>query len=428
MTKGNGEPNPDADPEVSAASERPLSDEDKAMLAVMGASVDVPTTVDWTWGEREGRRMAGLLLKRTYTLVDGRLELDEAAQETLSQGEIGYFDDEKSVRLAPPLFVNDYYAARLRTDVVVQGFAYAPRPNTRKLTARLRFGKHEREIVVFGTRRGEYDRGGRPRFSEPQPFDEAPLRYDFAYGGVDMIALARKLGYPEPGAEVEVPAETEFHYPRNPCGLGYLIELDRDSFDGLVIPRLEHPFDPLTPERLAVGAPDRWLRGPLPAAWDWQSQTWFPRAAYFGMAPDFARDGTVPAEVERGWAPRDILDIPMIFHKPEGPLRVDFAQGASAGMSFTDVAPDELFVLENLHPKESTLSMRLPGEVPQVKVAFESGTFTDLVPRLLSVVLRPDQGEVVTVWCALAEVGREYQAIELYNMDVEIRWARGGAK
>jgi hypothetical protein len=311
--------------------------------------------------------------------------------------------------------------------VVIQGFAYASRPGTTKLTASARFGKHEREIVVFGERRGEFDRAGKPRFTEPNPFEMMPIRYDFAYGGVDMVALARSLGYPDPDAEVTLPRETEFHYPRNPCGFGYLMQLDWEAFTGLRIPHLEHPFDPLTPERLAVGKPDRWLRGPLPAAWDWQSELWFPRCAYLGSAPVFARDGAVPAEVQRGWAPRDILDIPPIFHNLDGTLRLEYAQAASPGMS-VDLAPDEVFEFKNLHPVESALSIALPGDVPHVKVAFQKETYTDLEPRLLSVVLRPDRGEVVMVWRALGEVDRDLERLEMMSLRSEIQWVRGGEK
>ncbi|MFO0759235.1 MAG: DUF2169 domain-containing protein [Byssovorax sp.] len=416
---------PDPDPEVLAYLSRPEHADKMREVMVRAASSDMPVTVDWTKGEREGKRVAGVVLKRTYRLHKGRFELSSEGQEALIRGELGYFDDSKSVRLAPPIFVNDYYAARRKTDVVIQGFAFAPSPATRHLTATVRFGKHERSIEVYGARRGEYDAGKKPRFSEPEPFEMIPIRYDLAYGGVDMVALARKLGYPDPDAEVAIPEETEFHYPRNPCGLGYLMELDWESFMGLRLPHLEHPFDPLTPERLAVGAPGRWLRGSLPAAWDWQSESWFPRAAYLGMAPLFDDDGTVPAEVQKGWAARDILEIPMIFHDLDGTPRREYSQAASPGMSFTDLSPREHFEIKNMHPKEARLAFDLPGDVPKVTVAFQRDTFTELESRLCSVVIRPDREELVATWSALAEVDRDYEKLELMSMRSEIAWARG---
>lgn len=431
MTTTRPEQNPY--PELTAFFQKPENYPALQEAMVKATAPSLPLTVDWTKGERDGQQWAGLVLKRTYVLdqgrpqpaASGRLQIKPSAQEALMDTQIGYFDDDAIVRHAPPVFVNDYYAARQKTDVVIQGMAFAPRGGTRSFTVTARFGRHERSINVFGERRGDVDRMGRFRFSEPKTIDAVPLRYDFAYGGVDMVALARKLGYPKPGAQVRLQRETELHYPRNPCGLGYLIELDRESFNGLLIPHLEHPFDPLTPERLAVGRPDRWLRGPMPAAWDWQAESWFPRAAYLGLSPPFAKDGTLPAEVTRGLAPPDILDIPMIFHNLDGPPRVEYTQAASPGMS-VDVAPDEAFEIHGMHPRGEVVSFRLPGEVPLARVAFRPEAFTDLEPRLCSVVIRPHRGEVIVVWSAMARVDRDYDKLSLMNLRSEIRWARGG--
>ncbi|KYF83297.1 hypothetical protein BE17_01905 [Sorangium cellulosum] len=207
-------------------------------------------------GEPDGQRWIAWVMKRTYRIHNGRCELDTPGrQEVLHDDELPYNDRRKPPRVSPPLVVDDLLPFRRATDVVVQAFAHAYRPGTRKLTASVQFGEHQREIVVHGDHVGELDRAGKPRFSEATPIEVVPVRYDYAYGGVDLTALGRNgdiLGQFIQDARrgMSTLSDTPYHYPRNPCGYGYLMELDAESFTGLPIPNLEYPFDPLTPQRI----------------------------------------------------------------------------------------------------------------------------------------------------------------------------------
>ncbi len=400
----------------------------KAAILQLAWLFDGMDTEGFAAAEHGGKRWLGLVLKRTYQIRDGRCELagpDE--QELLQEDEAPYDDELETPRVSPPICVNDAQILKARTDVVVQALAYAPTPNTRKLSASVRFGKHEREIVVFGDRVGEFDRMGRPRFSEPEPIEAVPVRYDFAYGGPDLCALARSEDpmrkiLQEARSGEDWLAVTDYHYPRNPCGLGYLIELDNESFEGLPIPNLEYPFDPLSPARLAVGDPRRWVKGPLPAGWDWQSETWFPRLGLVGMAPSVEDPSEIPAESRRGWAPKDILSIPPIHQNPDKPLRLEYFQAASPGMSVDDLSPGETFVLKNLHPSRSKIVFRLPSERPRVKLELSAGALTELAIHLDAVVVRPDPGEVVMVWSARVVTALTYTQDQLANMKREVEW------
>lgn len=384
------------------------------------APAEGPNTL--VFGEPDGRKWMAWVLKRTYRIRNGRCELDSPGrQELLIDNEVPHDAKRKPPaasetasprrvpRVSPPLFAGDIFPFRPKTDVVIQAFAHALEPDTRKLIASVRFGKHRREIAVFGDRFGDVDSHGRFRFTDPGPIEVVPIRYDYAYGGLDRAALAEH-GNPigdfikAQRPHLPVMTDTPFHYPRNPCGLGYLMELSEKSFKGMLIPHLEYPDEPLWPQRLAVGEPERWIHAPLPAGWDWQSQGWFPRIAYIGLHADSDAEGKAPAEVKRGWAPKDILSIPPVYEAPEAPLRLEFSQGASPGMSVDDLSPGEMFELRNVHPNKPVYSFQMPGDVPSVQMELQPGVMSDVAVHLDSVVVRPVPGEVVVVWSARALV------------------------
>jgi hypothetical protein len=374
-----------------------------------------------------------LLLKRTYRIEGGMAVLaPEADQAPL------VFEDVPCAkvsmpRVSPFIAVNESFAFKPWTDVIVQARAYAYSPKTTRTTVSLRFGGIEREIVVHGDRRGEWGRAGRPGFSPAEPFEAVPVRWDHAYGGFDKTAWRRGGRRVSSAAQKAWPAAkgalTPYHYPRNPCGSGYLVDLDEESFEGLVIPNLEHPFAALSPERLAVGSVGRWIRGPLPAAWDFQGPTWFPRVAYLGLAPPFERsEGSepfVPAEVARGWAAKDLTGIPPILHAADpSEVRLEYTQAAAPGMSFPKVAPDERFELRNLHRDKPVHVVSLPGEVPEVEFELEPGKRTLAVAHLSAVVLRVDLDEVELLWSVRAAKPAALSEDNLLAARRVVRWIR----
>lgn len=358
-------------------------------------------------GRPGGQPRIGLVMKRTYGFRPG------GGCELLGpddQDEV--FDDEypyekvEPPKIAPVALDNDMWAFRSKTDLVVQGTAYAYFPKTRKHWVDVRAGGFSRPIRVYGERKVERGPDGELRFSKPEAFEAIPLRYDRAYGGCDLTALERYGLAPvlrdllRSRPEYEAVAETPFHYPRNPAGRGFLIEPDAESLARVDVPNFEFAFDPLTPERLAVGDPAKWIEAPLPAGMDWQSASWFPRLAYVGLAPlpeDFA--GRV-AEVERGWAAPDLLRTPSMFKTPDRPLRPEFAQAASPGMSFEGFPPDAVVELYNLHRDYPVCTLELPGLVPRARLELGAGGIVNLEPHLNSIVIRPDHEQVVMTWCA----------------------------
>jgi hypothetical protein len=407
----------------------------EALSASLAAEDDPPTEA-LLIARRAGQRTASLLLKRTYAVEQGRCVLvPDADQAPLFDADLPVAPDLPAPFVSPLLAANEQWAMKPGTDLVIQADACPTGDKTRKMTVSVRFGKHLREITVYGDRRGEYDAMGRPRFSEPEPIEDIPLRWDRAYGGFDRYTC-EKSGYIEILQQIlrrrpdwDAARATPFHYPRNPAGRGYLMTLDEGCFKGLRIPNLEHPGALLTPERLAVGSPLGWLKGALPAAWDYQDPTWFPRCAYLGLTPRYAKDGAVPAEVKRGWATEDLLSIPSLLKvKSPGELRLEHGQVAAPGMVFFDIAPDETFVLSNLYPDKPTHSITLPGEVPAVAFELSPGKFTDATIHLHSVVLRVPARRVEVVWSARAPLPPSLADDDVPRARRTVRWDRPAEK
>ncbi|MFY1829229.1 DUF2169 family type VI secretion system accessory protein [Myxococcus fulvus] len=110
------------------------------------------------------------------------------------------------------------------TDVVVTGGAMAvQRRPVKELDVLVRVGPVARRLRVFGTRVW-YPGVVGLSLTAPQPFEEVPLRWELAYGGMDT-SNSRKLA----------------HEPRNPLGRG--VVADADSLKHKPAPQIEDPAD-----------------------------------------------------------------------------------------------------------------------------------------------------------------------------------------
>ncbi|MCP3065272.1 DUF2169 domain-containing protein [Myxococcus sp. K38C18041901] len=110
------------------------------------------------------------------------------------------------------------------TDVVVAGSAMAVHGEpTKVLDVSVRVGPVGKRLRVFGTRVW-YPGVVGLSLTAPQPFQEVPLRWELAYGGLDT-SNPRKLA----------------HEPRNPLGRG--VVADADSLKHKPAPQIEDPSD-----------------------------------------------------------------------------------------------------------------------------------------------------------------------------------------
>jgi hypothetical protein len=363
-----------------------------------------------------GANILAVLVKATYAfLPDGRV--------FPSQEQVPLVDALQRDPEAPGVLADDtdLYPHKLATDVVLKGHAYAPGHRT-GFRAALRVNAVRKQIDVVGDRRCTL-RHGRILFSSPEPVTKVPLRYDRAYGGEDAAATA-KHGNPFEelarylGPELATIRPSFWAYPRNPAGRGFLVEPTPEAVEQVLLPNLEDPLDPLTPERLACGSLERWPGMPLPQAMGWVNLGWFPRLAYFGFVPEHAPLDQPLAEVARGHAPADILvDKPLTE-------KFDFrcANGGSLGLQLPYLVGGEEIELTHLHPQAGRVVFRLPTARPQLWTDGRDGKLSETKPVIHSVIIEPDAGRFSIVWRGSAPARRPYQPQELATMPFLVRW------
>jgi hypothetical protein len=324
-----------------------------------------------------GEHVFSVIVKRTYRITNGgtvtRSDSDAELRridEYYDQGEPDWSTVRHEAELAP---------FKASTDVVVIGKAYAPRGvPTARMPVGVQVGERRKLLTVTGDRQCRYRAGYAPLFTDPVPFADMEIRYDRAYGGADDKSLP------------DIP----FLYPRNFRGVGAVVRNVKDAVDGLALPNIEAPDQLLSPETLFIEEPDRWHLQPLPQGFGWLQREWYPRSALLGSYPPFLDPGTATTEERMGLVPNDHVTLARQSRLP--PMEAKFANGASHGMIFADLAGDETVSLGGLTP-DGMLKFSLPGERPVIGLDLGSG-LRELTARLHTVSIRPDDLEVDLIW------------------------------
>jgi len=346
-----------------------------ASATVAGASQVRGVTVVLPGQTPEGQHILGVLLKRTYDIVPNGVCSRAAMDRALMPGDVPWGDPmNSSVR-----YESDFIPFKLATDVVCNGKAYAPRgvPTTSCMVS-LQVGERRKQILVLGDRVARFVPGGVPRFTEPTPFLDMELRYERAYGGIDVYS-DKIATYP---------------YPRNPMGCGFAVANSERVVDQLALPNLEDPRAPLTPEQLCLGDYLRWEQQPFPAGLGWFPKTWLPRAQLAGIMP---ADRATEQELRQAYAklvPADQRDAYVKHGLPDMDFR--FFNGASPGLVFPYLRGGERIVTENLSPA-GMVSFQLPDDMPQLGLDIGSGVQEPQVV-LHTVMIRMEERQVDLVW------------------------------
>lgn len=381
------------------------------------AAVPAPPARQISGRDPENPFILAVLVKRTYRIeFTGRcvpsevpLPLAEEPQEAPDNPDLLLHD-------------TDLFPFKPATDVVLNGFAYAP-SGLRKFQASLQIGASAKSLLVLGNRRGALSSTQRILISDPDPVDRVPLRYDRAYGGRDAAAEAKygnpaALLQPYVDESVDLSRSSPYLYPRNPCGVGYLVEATPEAAARVTLPNLEDPSDPLSPDRLVVGDPARWTAMPIPQSLTWMAYGWFPRVAYFGLVPDHAEMEKAVAEVERGWAPENVMEDRPFAEK----LSFRAANGASLGLQLPYLRGDEECVLTNIHPKHREFRFRLPGEAPRIWTDGRNGKLNETTPVIHTVLIEAEESRVSILWRGSAPALRPYFPKELEKMPFRVKW------
>jgi hypothetical protein len=339
-------------------------------------------------------------VKRTYDIHPGRAA--ERAERVYPMVKVDRYHDGGDAETSTVREETDQVPYKLATDVVVLAKAYAPggRPAT-WMDTMVAVGDRQKHIRVFGDRCCAWRAGLPPHITDPAPFTDMEVRYDRAYGGEDVVSNPT----------------LPFYYPRNQRGTGVAVTNARELVDGLRLPNLEDPYDPLTPERIVFGAPERWVNQPLPQGFGWFQRTWYPRCSFVGAVPGMLDPDTELPEERLGLVPKGQLALARQFKLPAFDVR--FNSGASPGLAVPFLAGGEEVRLVGL-TTEGDLRFLLPRETPSIMLDIGLGE-NELPVVLHTVCVRAEDGQVDLVWRGAHEYPGVDWLPEMTRMHAEVR-------
>lgn len=265
------------------------------------------------------------------------------------------------------------------TDVILLATTRPPSPTETRFDVGLRIGRHVQRAVVFGERVWEQGPDGLAP-SAAQPASAIPLRYEFAFGGIDQEAA--RAGDPRAS------------FAGNPVGIGFHLP-DAIERAGARLPLIEHP------ERLIKS----WHDAPEPVGFGVIAPNWTPRAS---------RAGTYDERWEATRRPALPDDFDPVF-----------MNAASAGLVLGErLAGEEKVRIVNASRRER-LDFRLPGlPSPKLAVLLRSGRQVASELVLDTVVIDTDD-EIVTLLYR-ASIALDQGAHDLVNLRVSLPGYRDG--
>lgn len=323
-----------------------------------------------------GSPILTVIAKKTYNLIPNQTCTPSDTQLPLLAAD-AFFENGDPVT-ASCEFESDFIPYKPFVDIVLNGKAHAPGG---KAVPSLTISEYTKSIVVFGNRRCRHRPSLDPVWSDPEPFIEMDLRYERAYGGVDIHSRE------DNGALI---------YPRNPLGRGYVASNRKEAIDGLHMPNLEEPGNLLTPSSLIVEKPEDWQHKPLPQSFGWYGKSWFPRCTYAGVMPEHASIYQELREASLGYVPSDLIEN---FKKLKLPMmNFRFFNGAPVDMQLEGIAGDESITLTGMD-SQGDFSFELPEDTPCIAIDIGNGFQTPPV-HVQTVCILKEQFRLYMVWRA----------------------------
>ena len=371
---------------MDAAAETVLPSESDAS---QGATVLLPGQTP------KGEYILSVLLKRTYDIVSGRPCVRAEEDRPVIPGDVPWGNPMNStVR-----FESDFVPYKLATDVVLNGRAYAPKGKpTAACTVAMKVADHRKDVRIIGDRKAFFAKNTFPTFSDPVPFITMDLRYERAYGGIDVYS-DKKTSYP---------------YPRNPLGRGFIVDNTKQGIENLGLPNLEDPKDLLTPNRLCISEYSRWIDQPMPAGLGWFPKYWRPRAEMAGIMP---ADRPVEQELRKAYSA--FLPADQRSHYMKNGIRdMDFRffNGASHGLVMPYLRGSEEIATANLS-SEGIVSFSLPGDRPEIGLDIGEGVKQTQVV-IHTVMIHMEERQVDIVWRGASPYPGPDWLVEMQKLEI----------
>jgi len=369
-----------------------------------------------TFARAQDDYLLSVLCKRTYRWTPG--------------GDVGWADEQSpladDIELAGRGDRNgeivkqgrDTWPLKRASDVIVTGHAHSPGETpVPRLDIGVSIGAQRRHIMAIGARFVEYRGRGQIAFSPPAPFTSVDVSWWNAYGGIDPMVLPRGLedtprllGKPTlelfPGA-----------YPRNPSGTGYMIEETPSLLDGLALPLLEQPTQPLSPDTLLVRDPKQWWRRPPPAAFGWYHTLWFPRILHAGGKPYYLPPPPGPGTIVNEFA-LGIIEAQELSASGARLPSPRLTNEAAPDLILPFLAGDEVVRLQGFSPRGEQ-GFRLPPERPQVRARVDGAELTPLGCYIHTLAIDADAREFYLLFSTRFLLGTEMSEDLLVRADID---------
>jgi len=328
--------------------------------------------------DKDGRDHCVVVVKGTFLIGDDGQATLAQEQEPFVYAD-AHYGDPGSTGIK---YECDFAPFKPRTDVIVNGHAYAPggKP-VKEMVVSLEIGRSKKEVLVIGDRRWKRGLFGLTA-SSPIPFVKMPLVYERAFGGSDHTHKDPK----RQGAEL-----------RNPVGLGFHMNSNTAAIKDTPLPNLED-------RRHRVKS---WSDTPAPVGFGHLGRGWQPRIKFAGTYDD-------------QWLKDQFPFLPADFDQ-------QYFQSAPLDQQIPHLRGGELLRCLNM-TESGTLVFGVPEL--QVPVAFvfrdrqvESET------RLDTLMIEPDQRRVLLTWRTSVPLGRKLHALREIQVGKQTRLqqpSRGG--
>ncbi len=294
---------------------------------------------------RSGETIWQVAVKGTFDIAPkGKLEIAEEQVEVYSSSEYRNAEDNSSI-----VYYNDLEAqVKERTDVLINGYAYAPDGNSVKETpVAIIIGKWSKQLRIIGNR--YWDRIlGIMVTTDPDRFEKIPIIYENAFGG--MEEYKNRL----------------FYFIDNPVGTGYAKK--RSGRVGQALPNVEYPG-----QKTKKGRPYKnRVAGFGPICGHWS-----PRIQFAGTYDEEWKQNTFP-----------------LYPADFNPL---FYQCAPQDQQVSGLIGGETVQLINLTPGSGLLEFKLP----RIDLMFSTLLGKEMIQHssnLHSIIIEPEYPRVQMVW------------------------------
>ncbi len=335
----------------------------------------------------DGAPVLSVLGKRTYKIQNGKKAIPDD-DNSVPLYEADQYGPEGTAETSIPIHESDLIAYKPMTDVIVTGKAHSPKGKRAFfLDISIQVGSAKKVIRVTGDRRVYITATG-IAFTNPEPFESIPMDYALAYGGRDKVSV--------PG--------TEYVYPRNPFGKGFITSSIPAVLHYLPLPNIESPDNLLKPDNLIVSGFNKWLQQPEPAGFGSTGRNFYPRYTLAGLPPDSFTENEITRQ-------QQIMAMPSIgtpglpMPAPSTPMiNPQFYNCASSGLMFPNLNGNEPITLIYMDADFPEFKFELPGQRPSAWLDVGEGP-EDMDMVLHTVEINKEQNQLAMVWRGSAYYG-----------------------